>query len=1252
MTHEEALTILDSVLQEVRLNDIQESVFCEAWTGRTFPEIAADLNFTEEHIRKVGSDLWQLLTTAFGEPVRKSNFKAVIERWVRNHPASTKLPLTPSKYQDWGEAVDVSNFFGRVDELTTLEQWIVHDRCRLVALLGMGGIGKTSLSVKLAQQIQHEFEYVIWRSLRNAPPLKELLTSLLQFLVDGETIEPSESVNEQLSQLIYFLREHRCLLVLDNVEMILQGNPSTTNCHHAGYYRQGYEDYAELLRRVGEIPHQSCLVLTSREEPKEIDVHKGENEPVRAFQLRGLTSTEGREIFRIRGTFLASTIEWNALIQHYAGNPLALKMVAAVVQDLFDSDVAKFLELLKQGMVVFDDIRDLIHRQFERLSNDEKEVMYWLAINRELISFTELCEDVLPPSLKRQLTETLKSLGRRFLIEKSSKGFTQQPVITEYVIERLIEQVCHEICTEDVQLLISHALIKAQSKSFIRESQIRIILQPIAERLRESLKSTRNVEQKIRQLLLKLQTELSQSPGYAAGNLLNLLRQLQVDLTGYDFSNLAVWQAYLQGATLHRVNFANADLTKSVFTEMLGNIWAVALSPDGKLLAASDTLNKIHLWQIADDKKGIPPKKLLTCYGHSNWCGCITFSPDSTIVASGSTDNTIKLWDTSTGQCLRTLHGHRDWLLSLAFDATGSLLASGSVDGAVKLWEPDTGKCLQTLEGHTNWVRGLAFVPPEQTKLPSNPSLLISGSADDTVRLWEVGTGCCLQTWTTDSNGVWSIDLSPDGRMLATAGADATVKLWHLPSGDCVSTLRGHANHVRSIAYSDDGCRIISSSEDQTIRLWDSATGECLKILHGHESAVWSVACRNSVLVSGSLDQRIKLWDVRTGECWSTLQGYTDFVWATAIVPQPTPCEADCHPLLASGSTDHTIKLWDLNSGNCLKTLQGHRNWVLSVAFNRDRRTLASSSFDQTIRLWDSLTGQCLRVLQGHTNWVLSVQFSPDGQTLVSSGFDGTVRLWDIHTGECLHILKGHQGRVWFAAFNPNGQQVVSGGEDQIMRVWDSATGENLQCMQGHTGRIWSVAFSPNGQWIASGGDDRTIRLWQVSTGDCFYTLKEHEGCVRSIAFSQDGQWLASGSEDKTVKLWNYRTGECIKTFTGHSNRVWSVAFGWVHLEAPPENNASGSQYKQILVSGSEDETIRLWELETGRCIRALKGPKPYEGMNIAGVKGLTEAQKTTLNALGAVEEIGDRLQVTGDRGVETGDRGVEPVQKFVSSQP
>ena len=120
-----------------------------------------------------------------GKPVDHASFVELCQRLVLNCEEVTELDVTvPSqtkddlafarianKHQDWGEAIDVSLFYGRTEELTTLEEWIVTERCRLVAVLGMGGMGKTALAAKVAAQVQHEFEYVIWRSLRNAPLL-------------------------------------------------------------------------------------------------------------------------------------------------------------------------------------------------------------------------------------------------------------------------------------------------------------------------------------------------------------------------------------------------------------------------------------------------------------------------------------------------------------------------------------------------------------------------------------------------------------------------------------------------------------------------------------------------------------------------------------------------------------------------------------------------------------------------------------------------------------------------------------------------------------------------------------------------------------------------------------------------------------------------------------------------------------------------------------------------------------------------
>jgi hypothetical protein len=591
----------------------------------------------------------------------------------------TPRSIAPS-HQDWGEAVDTSAFYGRTEELAKLAQWIVRDRCRLVALLGMGGMGKTSVSIKLAQQIQDEFEFVIWRSLRNAPPVEDILKDLIKVLSNQQETQLPETLNELVARLMDYLRQSQCLLVLDNAESILQGG------NRAGDYRQGYEGYGELFRRIGGTAHQSCLVLTSRENPKDIASAAGDTLPVRYMQLIGLKLTEGEELFhalRVSG----SEAQEQELIDFYKGSPLALKIVATTIQELFDGDIAKFLQ---SKAVVFSDIRDLLDQQFNRLSDLEREVMYWLAINREAVSLSELREDIVSLSSPPKLIEAVQSLVRRSLIEKSAALFTLQPVVMEYLTDRLIEQVCAEIQTGKIHLFNSHALIKATTKDYIRETQVRLILKPIAERLLTTLGAKVSVP--LAQIITTLREQAPHQPGYAAGNILNLLSQLQTDLSGVDFSNLRIWQAYLQGMTLPHINFANSDLSKSVFTQAFDRIMSVAFSPDGKLLATGDVVGQIRVWQVVDGQQ------LLTFQGHTNWVSSISFNPNGQLLAvSGSSDPTVKLWELSTGQCVQTLQGHSYWVTWVAFSCDGQTLASGSQDETVKIWNVKTGECLKTL---------------------------------------------------------------------------------------------------------------------------------------------------------------------------------------------------------------------------------------------------------------------------------------------------------------------------------------------------------------------------------------------------------------------------------------------------------------------------------------------------------------------------------------------------------------------------
>jgi hypothetical protein len=398
---------------------------------------------------------------AFGLELSKSDYThptSSFEKWET---------LEKNPQQDWGEAADVSQFYGREEELFQLRQWSVEEHCRLVALLGIGGIGKSTLAVKLALQIQTEFEVVVWRSLRNAPPLEELLESILSFVLRarGENLVIPSSLDGRLSKLMECLRSSRCLLILDNAETILSSGG------RAGQCREGYEGYSQLLQTVGEVPHQSCLLLTSREKLSTLALLEGEKSKVRSLSLKGLKAEQGRELFQQKGQFAGSEAEWSLLSKHYGGNPLALKLVATATQELFNGTIAEVLKYAQQGVLAFEHIRNLLERQFNRLSAMEQEVMYSMAISREPVSLAELEKDIVTVASKRKLLEAMNSLLIRSLIEKDGEYFWVQPVVMEYVTQRLVEQGCSEIEAQQLERLSSHTLVKAQAKDYVQQVQ-------------------------------------------------------------------------------------------------------------------------------------------------------------------------------------------------------------------------------------------------------------------------------------------------------------------------------------------------------------------------------------------------------------------------------------------------------------------------------------------------------------------------------------------------------------------------------------------------------------------------------------------------------------------------------------------------------------------------------------------------------------------------------------------------------------
>jgi WD40 repeat protein len=1260
-----------------RLSPVEAAILTGSWQGKTYEEIASSTNYAASYLKQyAGPKLWQLLSEVLDEDVSKTNFRASLEYHCQQasqgvqeeasgEPESQetgkqeagKRPSEPRSksafpYIDWGEATDVSTFYGRLSELERLHEWI-HPKsvdeqsqpCRLICLLGMGGIGKTSLSIKLVQQIieryevsglsselnsstqnfscgdaaritlkTQSFEYVIWRSLRDAPPLTDLIADLIPLLSHQQDLDLPKSVLAQITRLIHYFQQNRCLLVLDNVESILQSGQLV------GSYRSGYEAYGELFQRIGATKHQSCLLLTSREKPAEVATLEGDRLPVRSLQITGLAMADSSGILETKG-LVGSAADRHQLIEHYRGNPLALKIVATSIHDLFEGDIAEFLE---QGTVIFNGLRRLLEEQIERLSELERQVMNWLAINREWTTINQLYADIVPNVSKAQLLEVLEGLGRRCLIETAPRllierkqqdsdsqrqngkaertpaSFTQQPAVMEYVTECLIETAVAELKGEQPFNLLSHyALTKASASDYIRESQVRLILEPIATRLRSSFRSTTALSQHLQQRLRELQSSPEIYPGYAAANLLSVLNYLQIDVTGWDFSCLPIWQAYLPETSLHQVNFSECDFTNSVFAQTLSSLVNVAFSPVGVSLpsgiggwmASADVDGKIHLWDASGQPK-------LSWQAHDDFTWGLSFSPDGQTLASASPhDALIKLWDVQTGTLLREPWQTVKMNWAVQFSPDGKRLAIGAEEGLLELWDVATGTRLTYLEGHSEVVQSVAFSPDGQW--------LVSGGNDCTVRLWDLSTFSEMRQFEGHRSAVVSVCFSPNGEYVASASGDKTMRLWHLATGESIC-FEGHTGHLWSVVFSPDGLLLATAGQDQTIRLWDLQTEQPIRTLLGHQACITALAFSpdGKTLLSCSIDRVQKVWDVTTGHALKSWQGHLNRVWSVAFSP-------DGQHIVSSSPTDLRIKLWNTLDGTCLKALGGHTHWVWDVMFSSDGKTFASSSSDGTIKFWDVQTQECVNTLPCHANCVFGTAISPDGRTLASASYDSTIKLWSIETGDLLHTLVEHAYSVWHVTFSPDGQWLASIAKDGIVRLWRVETGTCVQVFDQHDLLGFEVVFSADGQTLIGIGSDNSIKRWEIRTGECLQSLQGHTEPVRSLALrpptSNCPQLLASGSFDNTVRLWELDSGKCVNIFQGHTDVVFSIAFGC---------DATG---RSLLASGSLDETIRLWDVESGECLKILKSDRLYEGMNILGATGLTEAQYTTLRVLGAV---------------------------------
>ena len=281
--------------------------------------------------------------------------------------------------------------------------------------------------------------------------------------------------------------------------------------------------------------------------------------------------------------------------------------------------------------------------------------------------------------------------------------------------------------------------------------------------------------------------------------------------------------------------------------------------------------------------------------------------------------------------------------------------------------------------------------------------------------------------------------------------------------------------------------------------------------------------------------------------------------------------------MATSGNPTNTARLWDVQSGRSLLTLSGHTGFVSSATFSRDGALIATASQDGTARLWDRATGRTTAVLRSLDGPVFGAVFSPDGTRVATWGPDGTILLWDARSGEQLLTLKGHSDQVTSLAFTADGRRMVSGSVDTKVIVWDTESGAAEMRLKAAWQPVLGVAVSNDGRMIATVIRGTNVRIWNFVTGDLQAEIKG-TAAAYTLAFSPEGDRLVT-TEIGALKTWDVRTGRLLATMTGHTMAPFALAF-----------SANGGQ----IVTGSLDETVRVWSPATGDLVGTFDGPRNW----------------------------------------------------------
>jgi WD40 repeat protein len=620
----------------------------------------------------------------------------------------------------------------------------------------------------------------------------------------------------------------------------------------------------------------------------------------------------------------------------------------------------------------------------------------------------------------------------------------------------------------------------------------------------------------------------------------------------------------------------------------------ISFHPKGKLIASCSG-NQVHIW---DPETGIPGRTIFTLGKNDKPLKTIAFSPDGKSLAIGGDDGILRVVEALTGKVTYTSpprnNGTR--IEKVAYSPNGLMIVVGDSNSQVAVYAPTLpNQVPMSIPGvEQGEVMGVGFSP-------DNTAVFVCGR-DGKARMFTgpgpdgqpgPGTSNRLREYSGHHGPVTSLAVAPAGSLLATGSDDKTVRVWEVTSGKQVRTYHGHLDKVTAVAIRPDSRQVASASFDGSIRLWDLNTTDEHRAFTEATESLWSVAYNpdGKRVATAGADKVIRVYDTATGKLEASLSGTKAPITSLVFFP-------DSNELAAAGG-DRTVSIWDIARQKMVKEFPPHESPILSLALTDGGKLILSGSADRTVRafardgdkplwVWSGRSAVCavaagkdgksvavgladgtvvvlnisgavpreISLQSAHVAGVAGVSYSPDGTRLATVGGDGVLHIWTVNESGALALLTSFEGQnkpgtsnnfspLTGVAFSPDNRYIATVGADTIVHVWSIETKSEVRGLRGHSDWITSVAFSPDGRYIASVGveKDRALRIFDLPPLE-ITSAGGHASSVAAVAVSPDGKTVATaGRTDQTIKLWDIATGKEIGTLIGNADHPNAITF-------------------------------------------------------------------------------------------------------------